>query len=219
MRNINYEYINNFIRNYIPESENYLKKLEEYALEENIPIIHKEVAQFLRVIVELKKPKSILEIGTAIGYSALIFASSSKNCVVTTIEKNDKMYEKAKFNISNSDYKDNIKIIKGDAKDILPRLKDKYDLIFMDAAKSKYYEFLNYCIDNLENDGLIISDNIFFNGLVAKEEVPKRHRTIVNNMRKYLKYLMDNPSFTTSLIPIGDGLALTYKRSENVEKY
>ena len=82
----------------------------------------------------------------------------------------------------------------------------------MDAAKSKYYEFLSHCIDNLNENGIIISDNIFFNGLVAREDFPKRHRTIVYNMRKYLKYIMDNPMFTTSLIPIGDGLAITYKK-------
>ena len=154
--NINEEYIEDYIRSITPENNPYLTELEKYAKEYKVPIIEPETAQLLKVLLKLNKPKNILEVGTAIGYSALIMAESTSNDTkITTIERNENMIKEANNNISNSIYKDRIRVIGGDAEDVLPHLNETYDFIFLDAAKGQYLEFFKYCSSFLKRGGLI----------------------------------------------------------------
>ena len=211
---INEEYIEKYIREVIPKSTHFLKSIEEYAHTNHVPIVHPEVAQFLKVLIKIKKPKKILEIGTAIGYSSIVMIDAMENeGTVTTIERRDDMIEIAKKNILKSGYEDRIHILRGEAQEILPQVNDKFDMIFLDAAKSKYMDFFPYCIKNLNSEGLIVSDNVLYKGMIANDElVVRRKKTIVRRMREYLDYICNDPLFDSSVIPIGDGVALTYMK-------
>ncbi|WP_130807197.1 O-methyltransferase [Senegalia massiliensis] len=215
MSNINKDYIEDYIRSVLPKRESFLVQLEEFAQENNIPIIHPEVAEFMRVILKIKDSKNILEIGTAIGYSSIVMSTSIKEGNIITIERQENMVKLANKNIEKTGIK-NIEIKHGEAKDILPKLNKKFDFIFIDAAKGKYMEFLPYCINMLEDKGIILSDNVLFKGMVANDDlVVRRKKTIVTRMREYLDHISNHSELTTSIIPIGDGVALSYKESEN----
>ena len=213
LTHINEEYIEEYIRNILPKHSGFLMEMEEYANINHVPIIEREVAQLLKVLFKISKPKNILEIGTAIGYSALIMAMSTDNdCKITTIERRTDMVELAERNIQNTEYKDRIKILHGEAEDIIPTLKDNYDFIFLDAAKGQYLDFFNNCIDILENKGIIMSDNVLFKGMVATDKlVIRRKKTIVKRLRQYLKYINNLEGYESCIIPIGDGVALTFR--------
>lgn len=215
MSNINKDYIEDYIRSVLPKRDSFLVQLEEFAQENNIPIIHPEVAEFMRVILKIKDSKNILEIGTAIGYSSIVMSNSIKEGNIITIERQENMVKLANENIEKSGIK-NIEVKHGEAKDILPKLNKKFDFIFIDAAKGKYMEFLPYCINMLEDKGIILSDNVLFKGMVANDDlVVRRKKTIVRRMREYLDHISNHSELTTSIIPIGDGVALSYKESEN----
>ncbi|MFA7533622.1 MAG: O-methyltransferase [Tissierellaceae bacterium] len=213
MSQINEEYIEEYIRTLLPKSEGYFRELERYAEEFNIPIVQPEVAQLLRFLIKMNKPKSILEVGTAIGYSALIMAESTgKGSKITTIERRGDMVDKAIENISKTRYKNRIRIIEGEAEEILSKLNEKYDFIFLDAAKGQYMDFFNKCILRLNLGGVIVSDNVLYKGMVATDDlVIRRKRTIVKRLREFLKYINEIDGYTSSILPLGDGVALTYR--------
>jgi len=213
MSNINREYIESYIRDITPRHSGYLQDMEDYAYDNDIPIIEPEVSQFMKLIVKLYKPRKILEIGTAIGYSALVMAESLEgNFRITTIERDEKMISLAKKYVSRSPYNNNITILEGDASEILSGLVDNYDFIFLDGAKGQYLQFLNHCKKLLSPHGLIVSDNVLFKGMVASDELLiKRKKTIVKRLREYLKYINEMEGYISSIIPIGDGIALTYR--------
>lgn len=213
MGDINREYIEQYIRALLPKGDDYITSLEEYALEHNVPIVHPEVAQMLKVLVRMNKPKRILEVGTAIGYSASIMASVMDTGEIITIEKNKDIIDLAKENIKQMGFEERITIIEGDAEDVLSNLEGKFDFIFLDASKGHYKEFFSKFIDKLNEGGIVVSDNILFKGMVATDElVIRRKKTIVKRMRDYLEYISNEPSLETSVIPIGDGLAISYKK-------
>lgn len=211
--NINEDYIEDYIRSITPINNPYLRKLEDYAKDHHVPIIEPETAQLLKVLLKVNKPKNILEVGTAIGYSALVMAEATSNDTkITTIERNENMLKEASANISNSIYKDKIRIIAGDAEEVLPHLNEAYDFIFLDAAKGQYLEFFKYCSSFLKSGGLIVSDNVLYKGMVASDElVVRRKKTIVTRLREFLRYINELDGYTSCVIPIGDGVALTYK--------
>ncbi|MGO1469647.1 MAG: O-methyltransferase [Tissierella sp.] len=213
MSNINNEYIEEYIRSLLPEKDDNFKSMEEYAKKNHVPIIEPEVAQFLSVQLKALKPKRILEVGTAIGYSSLIFADSlDGNYSITTIERRADMIELALKNILNTKHKKNINILQGEAEEILPKLKEKYDLIFIDAAKGQYLEFFNEALEFLDSNGMIICDNVLFKGMVATDNlVVRRKKTIVKRLREFLQYINQIEGYSSCIIPIGDGLALIYK--------
>lgn len=215
MTNINRDYILDYINNLIPDRKDNLKSMEDYAKRNNVPIIESEVAQFIKTLLKIYKPKNILEIGTAIGYSALVMADSLKgDCNITSIEIRKDMYSLAKSNIEKSLYKDRISLILGDAKEEILKLDERYDFIFIDAAKGQYLNFFNISIDCLNPHGVILSDNVLFKGMVANNElIDPRKKTIVKRLKEYLKYINNIDGCTTSVIPIGDGVALTYKEA------
>lgn len=210
--NITEKYIEKYIKGTIPDSSNILQTLEQYAKEHHIPIIQPEVAQFIRVILNIKKPKNILEIGTAIGYSAIVMAETIDDVKIITIERRDDMIDIAKKNIRKAGYENRIEIMGGDAENVLPCIDGEFDMIFLDAAKGQYMDFLNLCLDKLNNDGVIISDNVLYKGMVANDDlVVRRKKTIVKRMRQYLDYISKDKKFTSCVLPLGDGVALTYK--------
>lgn len=217
MSNIVDRLVEGYIRDMLPQNKGIIKELEEYAKSNNVPIIHSEVAKLLEVIIKISKVESVLEVGTAIGYSSLIFSRAMENKgKIVTVEKREDMYKLAKSNIKKAGLESNIETLLGDAKDLLPQIEGKFDMIFLDAAKGHYQRFLSSCIDRLNDNGIIISDNVLYKGMIASNEyVVRRKITIVKRMRKYLHYISNHPEFTTSIIPIGDGVALTYKSGRN----
>lgn len=212
MTHINEEYIEDYIRSILPKNNEGLQEMEEYAKENHVPIIEPEVAQLLKVLLKTNKPKNILELGTAIGYSALIMAEATPNAQITSIERRADMILLAKENINKTPYKDRIKILEGDAEDVLLKLDGKYDFIFLDAAKGQYMDFFNKCTKVLEPGGIIVSDNVLFKGMVASDKlVIRRKKTIVKRLREFLKYINNTKGYTSCVIPIGDGVAITYR--------
>lgn len=213
MGNINKSYIEDYIRMLIKEDE-HLQDIRDYGEKNNVPIIHPEVKQLLKVLIEIKKPRVILEVGTAIGYSAMVMASvMPKGGKIITIERNPEMIEQAKKNISEKGYADMIEIREGDAEDILASFDQKVDMVFLDGAKGRYQDFLEYIFKNLESEGVIVADNVLFKGMIANDDlVVRRKKTIVKRMRSYLEHISEDENLETSIIPIGDGVAISYNR-------
>ncbi len=211
MTDINRDYIEEYIRELIPLDED-LEEMETYAEKNHVPIIQREVAQFIRVLLKMEKPKNILEIGTAIGYSAIVMADVSMSSNITSIERREDMIEIAKSNIEKRGFTDRINIIQGEAEEVLEGLDEKYDFIFLDASKGHYREFFDSSIKLLKPGGIILWDNVLFRGMVASDTlVTKRKITIVKRLREFLKYINNIDGYITSVIPIGDGVALIYK--------
>lgn len=211
---ISYDYINEYIRKTIKENKGILKELEEFAAENYVPIVHPEVARLLLVLGNLVKPSRVLEVGTAIGYSAILLSDVLKpGGRIDTIEKDECMVEWAKENIKKAGKADVINVIAGEAFEVLQFLNGKYDMIFLDAAKGQYPEFLPECLRLLEKGGLLVSDNVLYQGMVAKDGlVPRKKRTLVYRLRHYLDTICSSEELETSIIPIGDGVALSYKK-------
>ena len=216
MSNIVNNLVEEYIRTTLKDKEGLLRELEIYAEEHNVPIVHKEVSDLLKVLLKVDKPKNILEVGCAIGYSSILFATTVGDEVkITTVERNEAMIERAKENIKRAGFENNITILEGDAEELLPMVEGKFDMIFLDAAKGQYKLFYDMVIDKLKVGGLLISDNILYKGMVAHDDfVVRRKKTIVKRMRNYLDSICNCEYLSTSLIPIGDGVALSYKEKE-----
>lgn len=205
--------ITEYIRSLIKENTGILKELEEQALEEYMPIISPEVAQLMRLLCELSGAEKLLEIGAAIGYSSILFSGFSENISVTTIESDEERAKRAEENIKRSGNEKKISLLKGDALEVLDRLTDMYDIIFVDAAKGQYNNFLPKCLKLLKKGGLLVSDNILYRGTVAEQGfIPRKHRTIIRNLKEYLETISNHSGLTTSVIPIGDGVAVSLKK-------
>lgn len=217
MSNIVYDVVEDYIRETLEQNTGQIREMELYAEENSVPIIHKEVAELLKVILKIHRPKRILEIGCAIGYSSILFSSILDNDVeIITTERNPVMLEKAVENIKKAGLEDKIKILVGDAQETLKDIDGEFDMIFIDAAKGQYKMFFDMVIDKLKVDGLVISDNILYKGMIASDDlVVRRKKTIVKRMRDYLDYICQSDYLYTSIIPIGDGLAISYKKSES----
>jgi len=220
MSNISHDYIEEYIRALLPVRTGTIGELEKYAIENNVPIIHPEVAQFLRVLIKSHKVKNVLEIGTAIGYSACIMAQAAGfDAQLVTIERDDSMCELAVQNIAALNMQENIKVLKGDAIDILNTMEGEFDLVFLDAAKGHYDAFLPFCLNRLKLGGLLVCDNVLFRGMVASNHLLIRRKiTIVKRMRKYLTHISSMPELETVVLPIGDGIAFSTKLMEVVNE-
>ncbi len=189
-----------------------LESLEKYAKENHVPIMLKDGINYLTDYIKKNNIQNILEIGSAIGYSAIKMALVNENIKVTTIEKNKTMYEIALKNINNFNLSSQICILNEDALDV--DIVDKYDLIFIDAAKSQYIKFFNKFKDNLTANGVIITDNLNFHGLVKDDSNCSRNtRQLVRKIRNYITFLKENTEFKTEFIELGDGISVS-KKSE-----
>lgn len=192
----------------------FLDKIEKYALETEVPIIRKSTQSFLKFLLAYAKPKHILEVGTAIGFSALLMSEyGPKNCHITTIEKYEKRIPIAKQNFKEAGREEQITLLEGDALEILKELKGEYDMIFMDAAKGQYIHFMPDILRLLSPGGLLISDNVLQDGDVVESRfaVTRRNRTIHARMREYLYELKHHPQLETVILPVGDGVTLSVK--------
>ena len=208
-------FINSFDKGNTP----FLDELEKYAKETDVPIIRKEMQTFLRFLLSFSRPMKILEVGTAIGFSALLMSEyAPEGCHITTIEKYEKRIPIARENFRKAGKADCITLLEGDAADILAQLDGTYDLIFMDAAKGQYIHFMPDIMRLLEPGGLLVSDNVLQDGDVIESRfaVTRRNRTIHSRMREYLFELTHHEQLETCILPVGDGITLSVKRMEEV---
>ena len=190
-----------------------LKKIKQKALEDHIPIIMDDTLEIIDKYLRKMKPNNILEIGTAVGYSAICFSEYlSGNGTIDTIERDIERIKEAKENIKKAGVESLINIYEGDAVEILPTLNKKYDVVFIDAAKGKYPFFLQQALRMLNKDGIIFADNILYKGYVMSDYNKHKQRTAVRNLREYIKETTQNPELETEILEVGDGLAITRKR-------
>lgn len=187
-----------------------LEKIKQKALDEKIPIIMDDTLSEIEKILKNNHPKRILEIGTAVGYSAICFSNFlEENGQIDTIERDLDRVEEAKKNIKEMGLEDKINIYQGDAVEILPTLNEKYDMIFIDAAKGKYPFFLKQSLRMLSKQGTIFADNILYKGYVMSDYNKHKQRTAVRNLREYIAEVTQNPNLQTKILEVGDGLAIT----------
>ena len=187
-----------------------LENIKQKALEEHIPIIMDETLEVIEKYLNKNKPNRILEIGTAVGYSAICFTQFlAENGVIDTIEREADRVEEAKKNIKLTEVEDKINIYEGDAVEILPTLKNQYDVVFIDAAKGKYPFFLKEALRMINKDGIIFADNILYKGYVMSDYNKHKQRTAVRNLREYIKEVSENPNLETEILEVGDGLAVS----------
>ncbi len=197
---------NEYIIGKIQETDKFILEMEAFAKEHNVPIVTKEVAKYLEFTLRTYKIKNVLEIGTAIGYSGTIMGRECQKFggKLTTIEIDEDRYNEAKINFEKSGL-DNIFLHLGDALEVIPKLEETYDFVFMDAAKGKYEDFFDLILPKMNKEGLIFIDNIMFRGYLYKE-YPKRFKTIVRNLDKFINRLYEEHDFV--LLPFGDGIGL-----------
>lgn len=213
------ERVNTFIQSLDTGNSPFLTELEQYALETNVPIIRPQMQSFLKVLLAMKQPKRILEVGTAIGFSALLMAEyAPEDCRITTIEKYEKRIPIARENFKKAGRQEQITLLEGDAMELLQTLEGTYDLIFMDAAKGQYIHFLPRIMKLLEKDGVLVSDNVLQDGDVMESRfaVTRRNRTIHSRMREYLYELEHHEELQTCILPVADGVTVSVKRGRNV---
>lgn len=199
----------------MPERSQMLTDLEEECKRKWIPLIEPEVAQLLQVLLSIKKPKKVLEIGTGIGYSSISMASclQAAGVIITTIEIDQERYKRACNNFKSAGITEMMEPLLGDANEILSTLVGPYDFIFIDAAKGQYPEFFQKVIPLLADEGMIVMDNIFLNGWVIDMTWPERRKkTMVCRIRELLEELKDHSDFMTTVLPLGDGVSVSTRR-------
>lgn len=202
-----------FINSLDPGNPEYLDRLEEEAIADFVPIIRKDMQAFLKFMMRLCKPRNILEVGTAVGFSALLMSEYAPEAHITTIENYEKRIPIARENIAKAGKSASIDLIPGDATEILPTLTDTYDFIFMDAAKGQYINFLPEIMRLLSKGGILVSDNVLQDGDIIESRfaVVRRDRTIHTRMREYLYTLKHMEGVSTVILPVGDGITVTVK--------
>ena len=204
-----------FINSFDGGNSPFLEELARDARAAGVPIIRREMQSFLKVLLAMKRPERILEIGTAVGFSAILMAScGAEGCQITTIEQYEKRIPAARRNIRESGFSEQITLIEGDAAAVLPQLTDPFDFIFMDAAKGQYPAFLGDCVRLLNPGGVLVSDNVLQEGDLIESHylVERRNRTIYERMRDYLYTLKHHPLLETAIVPVGDGVTVSVRK-------
>ena len=187
-----------------------LEKIKQKALEEHIPIIMDDTLEVIEKQLKEKPPKRILEIGAAVGYSAMCFSEFlAAGGKIDTIERDEERIKEAKINFKNVGVEEKIKLYEGDAVEILPTLNEKYDMVFIDAAKGKYPFFLKEALRMINENGIIFADNILYKGYVMSDYNKHKQRTAVRNLREYIKEVSESPNLETEILEVGDGLAIS----------
>ena len=215
------ERIVTFINSLDTKNSEILEMIEKEALAASVPIIRREMQSFLKTLLLTKKPMRILEIGTAVGFSALLMSEyAPEGCRITTIENYDKRISIARENFCRAGKEEQITLIEGDAAEVMKTLSGPFDLIFMDAAKGQYIHYLTEALRLLPKDGVLVSDNVMQDGDVIESRfaVERRNRTIHARMREYLYELKHNEALVTSIIPLGDGVAVSVKQDPKAER-
>ena len=212
-----YDFIEKYLNSFEPKMSEELKTLQQEAIKDNIPIIKPEIINYMKTMLTIYKPNSILEVGTAYAFSAILMCETLPDVDVTTIERDGYMIKHAKENLDKFNLNDRIRILEGDGVEMLKSLDEnekKYDLVFIDASKSHYNEFMKECKRLLADGGLIICDNVLYKGLVAKDrfEVIRRNRTIHKKMNDFVNDAFADEAFETCLLPAGDGILMSIKK-------
>ncbi len=215
--------IETYLQSLIPERTGLLKEMEEYAEVEHVPIMEPEGMATLLQFLRIQRPQAILELGTAIGYSAIRMAETLPNARIVTIERIEKRIQAAKQNFTKSGFSDRITLIESDALEAFEQVKEhgSFDLIFVDAAKGQYRRFFELYEPLLRHDGIIITDNVLFKGLVAEDLAsitPRRKRGLIKRIQNFNQWLLSHPNYDTVILPIGDGIAISKHRGEQNEK-
>lgn len=203
-----------YLQSLLPEKKDWITEMEHTASQDRIPVMDPVSMQFVLQLIRIQKPDSILEIGTAIGYSALRMADVSPHTKVTTIERDKQRFQLAKENVKTIGMQHRIEVVQGDALEILPELPKKaFQMIFIDAAKGHYKRFFELSHPLLKNNGIILSDNVLFRGYVTDPEqvTQSRHKKMVSKLQTYNQFISEQPSYSTSIVPIGDGVAISIK--------
>lgn len=211
------ERISTFISSFDTGNTPFLEELEQYAKKTDVPIIRPQVQNLLKLLLAMKEPKTILEVGTAIGFSALLMSEyGPRDCHITTIEKYEVRIPIARENFKKAGKEKEITLIEGDATQILKELTGPYDMIFMDAAKGQYIHFLPDILRLLPTGGILVSDNVLQDGdvLQSRYAVTRRDRTIHSRMREYLYELKHHEGLQTDILPIGDGVTVSVKKEQ-----
>ena len=211
------ERISTFISSFDTGNTPFLEELEQYAKKTDVPIIRPQVQNLLKLLLAMKEPKTILEVGTAIGFSALLMSEyGPRGCHITTIEKYEVRIPIARENFKKAGKEKEITLIEGDATQILKDLTGPYDMIFMDAAKGQYIHFLPDILRLLPTGGILVSDNVLQDGdvLQSRYAVTRRDRTIHSRMREYLYELKHHEGLQTDILPIGDGVTVSVKKEQ-----
>lgn len=197
-----------------PERDALLLALEKKAAERFIPIIKPQVGQFLQILIKIKKPGRILEVGTAIGYSTIWMARAAGPAVeIVSIEINEERAAEARENFRSGWVEEQINLKIGDAREIIPFLRRKFELVLLDGAKGQYLDYLEPVLEILSPGGVIVADNVLYHGEVLDQQrVKHKRRTMVNHLREYLRVVANHPLLESSIIPIGDGIALSVRR-------
>lgn len=209
------ERLNAFIDSLDTGNTPFLNGIEKEAKETNVPIIRTQVQSLLKLLLAMRKPATILEVGCAIGFSALLMSEyGTEDCHITTIEKYEKRIPVARENFRRAGKEERITLLEGDAAEILQKMTGAYDMIFMDAAKGQYIHFLPDVLRLLAPGGILLSDNVLQDGniLESRFAVTRRNRTIHSRMREYLYELKHHPQLETVILPVGDGVTLSVKR-------
>ncbi len=207
------ERMTTFINSLDPGNPEYLDELEREALADYVPIVRKDMQAYLKFMMHQCKPSRILEVGTAVGFSALLMSEYAPEATITTIENYDKRIPIARANFEKYGKSDRITLLEGDAYEILPTIKEEFDFIFMDAAKGQYINFLPEINRLLKKGGILVSDNVLQDGdiIESKYAVVRRDRTIHTRMRDYLYELKHMEGITTAILPVGDGITVSVK--------
>ncbi len=217
LSNITGDAVSDYIRSLVSEKQGFLKDIEDFSKEKNLAIVTPEVGSLLGLICSIIKPKKIFEVGTCVGYSAFLMKSYCENIEkITTVERNPLMYNRAIDNIKKYDENGVINLVIGDALNILENTTEKYDLVFLDGAKGQYPNFLPHIERILNDGGILFADNVLFKGMVASDEFldKRRNKTIVRRVREFLDTLSKSDKFVTSVLPIGDGVAICMKKEQ-----
>ena len=204
---------NRYLESFRTQQDELISEMETFAHENKIPILLWDAVEFLEQLIKIRKPKRILEIGSAIAYSSIRIArSAGRKCLVHTIEKSANNIKLAKEYISRSGYEDKIEIFEGDAFEVMPQLKKKYDFIFLDADKEDYRRLFDYSLILLKTNGVIFIDNLLWHGYAAVKKVPPNYRNSAKNIREFNHFFMAQPNLHTTILPIGDGIGLGIKK-------
>lgn len=207
-------FIEEFLNELVPEKDNYLKEMRRFAEEEEVPIIDRQVENYLAFFLSVLKPRAILELGTAIGYSASVMARAT-NAVITTVELDPVRAINARTHLQNQHLEDRVQLIVGDAAEFIKKDRGSYDFIFIDAAKGQYEVYLKECLRLLNEDGVICMDNVLFHGMLASKALFKRRKiTIVKRLKRMLHTVFQSDGLSVNLLPIGDGVLMIRRLNE-----
>jgi predicted O-methyltransferase YrrM len=215
--------VDEYIQSLIPDRTPILQRLEKEGLDEGIPNILLSSAQFLKVLLWSLRPERILEIGTAIGYSAITMAETLPEAKIVTIERDEQRANRAMNNMREAGVSGRVQLLEGDALDLIPSLRS-FDFIFIDAAKGQYEKFLELSVSKLNPGGVVLSDNVLFRGWVAGIDSPEssdnheKYSKMIAKLKRFNESLANHPELETSWIPIGDGLALSFRKHEHMSE-